>query len=604
MDAQSTPDIRQTAWRRGIRWFLCHPRLAIMLALVAAALTAPSLRVGWQFDDDFHRITIRGSHKSPDFSGSIWDMFRFVDGDSARTLRMMDYGVLPWWTLPEVKGSFWRPLSIMSHWVDYHFWPNTPELMHAQSILWYALLVIVVTVLYRRMMGPGVVAGLAALMYAVDGTHAMPAAWLANRNALLSGVFGILAVIAHDHWRRRGRIAGAFWAMLCLAASLLSAEAGVGALAYLVAHAVCIDADKRSRRVAVILPYIAILIVWRVIWTLTDHGVGGVGFYIDPVSEPATFLASAVGRIPMLLLGQWAQLPPDVGVFLQPRGLLIAELFSVAVVVGLIIVMLPLVRRDAMARFWALGMVLSLPPICATFPLARLLIFTGVGAMGLLALYFGQVFQFDGQSAPAPGGKRPKRIVALVLAGIHLGVAPMTLAMWTAYPMGDPKLTAQLLVRAPLDASVEQQDLIIVNAPSVGHAEYLPILRELNGQSVPRRTRVLAPALPSVTIRRPDERTLVVRPEKGYFAWRFDYLFRSERHPMPLGYKLKLTGVEVEVTGLLPDGRPAEATFRFAVPLEDPSLRWLQWKQGEFIPFTPPAVGQTVQLAPGQLKLR
>jgi hypothetical protein len=38
------------------------------------------------------------------------------------------------------------------------------------------------------------------------------------------------------------------------------------------------------------------------------------------------------------------------------------------------------------------------------------------------------------------------------------------------------------------------------------------------------------------------------------------------------------------------------------VPLEDPSLRWLQWKDNEFVPFAPPVVGQVVKLEPTGLK--
>ena len=67
---------------------------------------------------------------------------------------------------------------------------------------------------------------------------------------------------------------------------------------------------------------------------------------------------------------------------------------------------------------------------------------------------------------------------------------------------------------------------------------------------------------------------------------------------MPLGQRVKLTGVTVEVTALTPDNRPAEATFSFDVPLEDPSLRWLFWEDGSFVPFTLPAVGKTVELPP------
>jgi hypothetical protein len=48
-----------------------------------------------------------------------------------------------------------------------------------------------------------------------------------------------------------------------------------------------------------------------------------------------------------------------------------------------------------------------------------------------------------------------------------------------------------------------------------------------------------------------------------------------------------------EVIAMTGDGRPAEAAFRFDVPLEDPSLEWLCYRGGRFEPFTPPAVGES-----------
>ena len=37
------------------------------------------------------------------------DMFAFIDGDPARTRRMMDRGILPWWTFEDARLAFWRP---------------------------------------------------------------------------------------------------------------------------------------------------------------------------------------------------------------------------------------------------------------------------------------------------------------------------------------------------------------------------------------------------------------------------------------------------------------------------------------------------------------
>jgi hypothetical protein len=47
-----------------------------------------------------------------------------------------------------------------------------------------------------------------------------------------------------------------------------------------------------------------------------------------------------------------------------------------------------------------------------------------------------------------------------------------------------------------------------------------------------------------------------------------------------------------------------KAAFHFAVPLEHPSLRWLQWKDGVLAPFIPPANGQNVELKPREPVLR
>ena len=67
--------------------------------------------------------------------------------------------------------------------------------------------------------------------------------------AALVGVVGVLAIIAHDRWRCHGRRLSAVFAPLLLVASLLSAEAGIGTVAYLFAHVVFLDRATWRRRV-------------------------------------------------------------------------------------------------------------------------------------------------------------------------------------------------------------------------------------------------------------------------------------------------------------------------------------------------------------------
>jgi hypothetical protein len=574
---------------------LVHRRLPIIAALLAMALVLPSLSAGWVSDDWYHQFAILAPGNARDVIHSPADMFKFFDGDPARTRKLMDLGVIPWWTCLSIKGAFWRPLTVLTHRLDYCLWPASAFLMHAQSILWYGAVVAAVACLYRRFLGAAWVAGAATFLYAIDDAHGMPVGFLANRNALLATVFGVLAVLAHDRWRRDGWRVGAWAGPALLGLSLLSAEAGVATCAYLAAYALIIDRGSWRARCASLVSYFGVVVAWRILWMRLGYGVLNAGYYVDPVSDSGRFVVSVLRNAPVLLLGQWALPPSDLFMLLGPVGATLLWLGAVLFVSICVIALFPLLRQDRTARFWAIGMALSLVPVCAAFPMDRLLFFVGVGAMGLLASFLGLAFGGDRQ----PLGRLSRRFVvslAWIFIGIHCVIAPIALPFRAAYPLGPQEFIDQFQVQGPLDRSVEKQDVVIVNAPSEVLAGYLPIVSALNGWPVPRHTRVLAPALYSVSISRQDAYTLVVRPEDSFLSSVGSRLLRDENHPMSPGERVELTGLSVEVTAVTADGRPAEARFWFAVPLEDPSLRWLQWKAGVFVPFVPPAVGQGVDL--------
>jgi hypothetical protein len=228
----------------------------------------------------------------------------------------------------------------------------------------------------------------------------------------------------------------------------------------------------------------------------------------------------------------------------------------------------------------------------------RLLTFVGIGAFGLIGQFLHAAF--------VPNQRR--RVGTLVLAWllivVHAVFAPIALPFRAANPLGPRKLMDRLYVNAPLPRQVAEQSVVIVNVPSAPHACYLPIQRALNGLPIPRYTRVLASGMPSVTIRRPSKNVLVVRPEHGYLDWVADRLFRDSTRPLAVGETVALSGMMVEITALTDDNRPAEAAFRFAVPLEDASLYWLCCRGKQFEPFTLPAVGESLEIRIGGLLQR
>ena len=84
-----------------------------------------------------------------------------------------------------------------------------------------------------------------------------------------------------------------------------------------------------------------------------------------------------------------------------------------------------------------------------------------------------------------------------------------------------------------------------------------------------------------------------------------DGFFRGPTVPMRLGEQVALTGMRAEVTGLSGDGRVSEARVRFDASVDDPSLTWLRWDwpRGAYVPFVPPAIGETVRV-PGPFERR
>ena len=574
----------------GRRWF------PLAVAGLAIMLTLPALGVGWIVDDYYHRTILLERSPLSATLGTPAEMFRFFRGEPGRTGRLMDVGFIPWWTDPLIKAEFLQALTVLTHRLDYALWPDSAPLMHAQNLCWLGAMAAVAAVFYRRMLGATWVAGASALLFALDDARGATAGFIANRNVLLAATFGISALIFHDRWRRGGSRASAVLAPLLLAAALFSKEEGIGTCAYLAAYALFADPAGRWRGSLAMTPHLAVVFLWRALRASWGYGVQNMGLYIDPVTDPGPFATAALERIPFLLLGQWSPVPADIAIVLKPSAFDRAWWASVAFLSVVAAAMVPLLRRDRLARFWAAGMLFATVPVAATFPMDRLLTFVGLGASGLLAQFLAFAL---GRRADAPSN-RVWRVAAGALAWIfvviHAVAAPIALPFRAGNPVGPKWIEHRFYVRAPLPPGAEDRTLVIVNAPSPMHAGYLVLLRELEGEPVPRSIRVLAPAIPSVVVRRLDERTLAIRPGNGYLDWVVDRVFRTERRPMSLGERVHLPGMDVEVIALTPDGRPAEATFRFDVPLESSSLLWLCYRRARFEPFTPPMVGQEVEI--------
>ena len=301
---------------RYLSW-LGRPGVARWAVGLGVLLTLSSVPSGLALDDHILRIGALGHPALPGTPRSVIDLFGFLDGDPDRTDVVLER-VGAWTLSPDLRLNFFRPLSSLTHALDYRMWPARAWLMHAQNLAWYGLLVWLVGIYYRRIMigGTGWMAGAAVMLYAIDDAHGVTVGWISNRNALIAGVFGLLALIAHarverEHWRP-GRWIGPG----CFLLALLSAEAGIAIAAYLFAYAVFLSPARWSARLAHLVPYAVVAVGWRIAYTAAGRGAFGSDLYIDPSREPLVFLVVVAERLPALLLSQFALPPSDVSALL------------------------------------------------------------------------------------------------------------------------------------------------------------------------------------------------------------------------------------------------------------------------------------------------
>ena len=347
-----------------------------------------------------HRAQFLEVGPMTDSSDMTHRMFDFLSGDPEEILAYKDLGVLPWWSEDELKFRFWRPLSSFTHVVDYTLWPASGVLMHVHNVAWLAALVAVTALLYRRLIAIPMIGGLATLLCALDDAHGMPAAFLANRNAMVAASFGVLSLWLHDRFRRGGWTPGGILSPLAFLAALLGGESGIGIAPYLLGYAIFMERRSGAARFATIAPHAVVGIAWLVFYKSGGYGTFGSGFYLDPMGQPAEWFSHFLIRAPLLLLGQWF-LPPSTFAFAwtQAQTLGIAA-FGVVVRALVFFLSRPILREDPTARFFAFGMLLAVVPISAGFPHDRLLFCVGIGAAPLLAMLLARLFDRSELEAP------------------------------------------------------------------------------------------------------------------------------------------------------------------------------------------------------------
>ncbi len=586
--ALRTPTLREAyAWVR--RW-LAGPLLRYQVAAITFVVLVPTLWSGLSMDDFAQRLVVE---QRPPALRAPLDLFNLVSPRPELRAPMRELGSYFWWIGEDTKIDYWRPLASLTHYVDYSLWPRWAWLMHLENLAWYAALVVACGVFYRRFVAVAWIAGLATALYAFDQFHAAPIAWIANRNALMSTLFGVLSVLAHDGWRRGRRPGLAFAAPLLFALALLSAEGGVAILGYTVAYAACMDRGPRWQRVLSIAPSVLIVVAWRVVYASLGHGIAGSGVIADPFVNPGLFALRAAQSIPVQIMSTLFDVSVD-SVMNYPGALVAMGIAAITMLAGAGYALAPLLRRDETARFFAAGLVLSALPLGSTVPTDRYLFWVGLGSMGLIAKV---AEALDDPTAEVPKRRSWAWAYGLLLFG-HCVLSPMTFPFRATGPALVQYQADRIAATLPEGPDTAQQTVVVLNAPFDILAGMLPILRVAKREPVPAHLYFLYTGTENITVSRTDANTLDIRSKRG---WLYNIGNRGGRSaPFRIGESVELAQMRTEVRGLTTDARPDDVRFSFLSNLDDPSLIFMVWGSHGLERRAPPPVGgeMTVPKAP------
>jgi len=230
----------------------------------------------------------------------------------------------------------------------------------------------------------------AGLLFLLDYNTYFPEAFVANRGFILSLCLGLACLYQHHQWRAEQRPSGLLWSALFLALSVFTNEGGASTLAFILAYALVLEPGPVRRHALTVLPALLVILLWRMIYTLTGSGVFHVGGYIDPSKEPMLFAREMLPRALVLLGGQLTHVAPDLLLGVKPSLQPLATALYAVPLVAALGVFAPWLRRDKTAAFWCAVMLLAAIPAATVVPLGKNLGFVAVGlfqlpAFGVLA---------------------------------------------------------------------------------------------------------------------------------------------------------------------------------------------------------------------------
>ena len=608
---------------------LARPWLVVLLAVGLGAWARVDALDSGFWADDFMQYAML-THAWPS-QRAVWDLFHFVDGDPADHKRMVDYGVDPWWTHPQFRLSLLRPVPSLLCAFDHRVFGFEARPHHIHSVLWWAALVASVGWLLFSVLPPEA-AACAVLLFSVEESHTVPFLWLSNRSALVATVFAVAALCCHLAWRRGRSATFRFASIGLLALALSCGEYALASIGYLVCAEFAQQWPGVSRRRA-LLPAVTLTLGFVLLSAALGYGSSHSTLYTSPFSAPLDYAGKLATGLPVLLGDLTLSIPADWWSFGSPwpaqlhdwselsdatwetlpawrtwqlSGGVLGALLTAALLKWLRPRVSP---ADFRTLLWLLaGAVLGLFPVLSSFVTTRLVMPSSIGFCALFGTALAQglsalVRWYSKLRARAPHSSLRADVAAVLVLGV-IGY------LHGVQAFSDSRHTTQFFAFVadsrtmwPLTLELDDktsggQRLVMFNAADANDAPHAPFIRYAYKLPLMRGFRLLSGAPGEHEVLRVDAHTLELRvlDVNGLAGSMVGSLTRAQDDWLQPGQQVDVDGMHVEVRKVHA-GQPVLMRFRFDVPVDDPSLVFVESTPLGLRRLTLPAIGTRLRLA-------
>src|SRR5690554_4463772 len=551
----------------------------VFLSLVSANLFAP-----FYADDYFQQLLLNGDASlERDNDASLYGLFSFVSAEESSRQEMQQYGVLPWFAAEEFQFRFWRPIAELSHQADHLIAANNAAFAHAHSIAWFLLLAFLVCALaatsFKKESG---IALIAFAIFILDGQHVATIHWIANRNLLIAGCFMLLALWAFIRWREQQKVFYCAASLLAFAMALLSSESAIALCIYIICYSFFVEKNSIKQIAKSSWPYLLLATVWLLLYQYLGFGAHTAeGLYINPISELPAFMLALLQRFPVYFAA--ALLPIPAGAPWILAGASGYVLWAISAVLWLFVWLVcyglwRYIKPSTTVKFWFVAGMLAVIPACTALTQDRLSLLQTIGVDIALAAVICALWH------SSKGLKlftiQRSLLVALLL--IHLLLSPLHLLAGSFYMS---KTATDMRDRALSFAArdtLENKTVVVLQMP-IGEAVSLLGIRQFHHYVAPKQFIWFASNEQTLQVKQLDAHRLLLEKITG-FGSGFEAAFGNR--DFKVGQKISLQDMDILVKSLTSDGLPQQIEVHFKQPLDDQSMRFYQWQQGQLQPVT------------------